>query len=64
MMVMARYRSLAMPPIAFTTANRSLPLLLLAGLCGAIIAGTAVLWAYYGTTVFFEIVRAGWAACF
>lgn len=53
-----------MPPIAFTTANRSLPLLLLAGLCGAIIAGTAVLWAYYGTTVFFEIVRAGWAACF
>ena len=22
------------------------------------------LWAYYGTAVFFEVVRAGWAACF
>jgi hypothetical protein len=27
-------------------------------------AGTAALWAYYGTAVFFEVVRAGWAACF
>ena len=31
---------------------------------GAAVAGTAVLWAYYGTAVFFEMVRAGWAACF
>ena len=22
------------------------------------------LWAYYGTAVFFEMVRAGWVACF
>jgi hypothetical protein len=48
-----------------TTANRSRPLLLLlVGLVGAILAGTLSLWAYYGTAVFFEIVRAGWAACF
>jgi hypothetical protein len=36
----------------------------LAIIAGAAIAGTAVLWAHYGTTVFFEMVRAGWAACF
>ena len=48
-----------------TTANRSRPLLLLLlGLGGAVLAATLSLWAYYGTAVFFEIVRAGWAACF
>ena len=30
----------------------------------ALLAGTAGLWAYFGTAVFFEVVRAGWAACF
>jgi hypothetical protein len=29
-----------------------------------LLAATATLWAYYGTTVFFEVIRAGWAACF
>jgi hypothetical protein len=53
-----------MPPVAFTTATRMRPLLLLAVLGGAIMAGVLGLWAYYGTAVFFEIVRAGWAACF
>ena len=33
-------------------------------LAGGAIAGTALLWAHYGTAVFFEMVRAGWAACF
>jgi hypothetical protein len=28
------------------------------------LAGTGVLWAHYGTAVFFETVRAGFAACF
>jgi hypothetical protein len=28
------------------------------------IALSVGLWAYYGTAVFFEMVRAGWAACF
>jgi hypothetical protein len=29
-----------------------------------LLAATASLWAYYGTAVFFEVIRAGWAACF
>jgi len=54
-----------MPPMAFTTVSRARPLLLLlAVLGGAIMAGTLGLWAYYGTAVFFEIVRTGWIACF
>ncbi len=53
-----------MPPMAFVTTNRSRPLLLLAGVCGAIMAGALGLWVYYGTAVFFEIVRTGWVACF
>jgi hypothetical protein len=53
-----------MTPMA-TTAHRSRPLLLLiVGLGGAALAATLSLWVYYGTAVFFEIVRTGWAACF
>ena len=34
-------------------------------LAGAlVVAGTCGLWALYGTDVFFEIVRTGWAMCF
>jgi hypothetical protein len=28
------------------------------------LAGTVLLWAHYGATVFFETIRAGLAACF
>ncbi|HUC49450.1 MAG TPA: hypothetical protein VMA30_08685 [Xanthobacteraceae bacterium] len=28
------------------------------------LAGSVLLWAYYGTTVFFETIRTGFAACF
>jgi hypothetical protein len=28
------------------------------------LGGTVLLWAHYGTTVFFETIRAGFAACF
>jgi hypothetical protein len=28
------------------------------------LAGTGLLWAHYGATVFFETIRAGLAACF
>jgi hypothetical protein len=55
---------MSMPPVAFTTITRMRPLLLLAVLGGAIMAGTLGLWAYYGTAVFFEIVRTGWVSCF
>jgi hypothetical protein len=38
--------------------------MLLALIGGLIVAATLVLWSYYGTAVFFEIVRTGWVACF
>jgi hypothetical protein len=50
-------------PAIVSTARLSRPLLLgLAG--GLIMAATLGLWVYYGTAVFFEIVRTGWVACF
>jgi hypothetical protein len=40
------------------------PLLLTAALVTLALLGTVALWAHYGTTVFFETIRAGFAACF
>jgi hypothetical protein len=40
------------------------PLLLAAGLVGVLLAATLALWAHYGSAVFFEMIRAGLAACF
>ena len=40
------------------------PMVLVALACGLLMAATLGLWAYYGTVVFLEMVRAGWAACF
>ena len=51
-------------PAVVSTVRLSRSLLLGALLCGAIMAVTLALWAYYGTSVFLEIVRTGWAACF
>jgi hypothetical protein len=34
------------------------------GAVAFLLAATVVLWAYYGTTVFFETIRAGFVACF
>ena len=51
-------------PAIVSTAKLSRPLLVLAFICGLIVAATLALWAYYGTTVFLEVVRAGWTACF
>ena len=37
----------------------------LAALAGGLLFAAAIgLWAYFGTTVFFEMVRTGWMACF
>jgi hypothetical protein len=49
-----------------TAASRrmSWPLLAVASACGALVALAVALWIHYGTAVFFEIVRAGIAACF
>jgi hypothetical protein len=40
------------------------PLLLTAAMCAIVLGGTVLLWAHYGTTVFFETIRAGFVACF
>lgn len=53
-----------MSQTGYATIASSRPLLLLALAGGALLAATGALWAYYGTTVFFEVVRTGWIACF
>ncbi|HXX51076.1 MAG TPA: hypothetical protein VEI98_07300 [Xanthobacteraceae bacterium] len=42
----------------------SAPLLAAGVLVAAALAGTIMLWTHYGTTVFFETIRAGFSACF
>jgi hypothetical protein len=42
----------------------SRPLLVVASAMTVLLAGTVLLWAHYGTTVFFETIRAGFVACF
>jgi hypothetical protein len=42
----------------------SRPILAVGALVGLALAGTVLLWAHYGTTVFFETIRTGFAACF
>ncbi|MGA2129278.1 MAG: hypothetical protein ABSG76_24365 [Xanthobacteraceae bacterium] len=44
-------------------ASRPLLLAVAAG-AGVALAATAALWAHYGTTVFFETIASGFAACF
>jgi hypothetical protein len=40
------------------------PLVVAAGAITLLLAGTILLWAHYGTAVFFETIRAGFVACF
>jgi hypothetical protein len=42
----------------------SAPLFAISAVVGLVLVGTGLLWAQYGTTVFFEMIRAGFAACF
>jgi hypothetical protein len=42
----------------------SRPFVLLSGAALVVLGGTLWLWARYGTTVFFETIRAGFVACF
>jgi len=39
------------------------PLIATAVAVGALLAATIALWAHFGTAVFFEMIRAGFAAC-
>ena len=47
-----------------TNGGLSRPLLLMSLVGGLMVAATVGLWAYYGTAIFFEMVRDGWIACF
>jgi hypothetical protein len=48
-----------------TAASRPPRLLIMAaGIVVLVLAGTVLLWAHYGATVFFETIRAGFVACF
>jgi hypothetical protein len=49
------------PPAPVSMAR---PLAVLGGAAGLLTIAALGLWAWYGTTVFFEMVRAGFAACF
>ncbi len=54
-------------PMAETASPSHLPLrpvAYVAGGVGLLLAGTLALWMHYGTAVFFEIIRAGFVACF
>ncbi len=53
-------------PEAAVDAPRSVsrPALAAGAVAGALVAATLVLWAHYGTAVFFETISAGIAACF
>ncbi len=47
-----------------TIETNRFPLLIVTGVCALVLAGTVALWAHYGTAVFFEVIRAGFVACF
>ncbi len=51
-------------PATVSSSTAPRPLLAAAVLLGAMLAATLGLWAFYGTAVFFEMVRTGWLACF
>jgi hypothetical protein len=52
-------------PEAVTPHIASRPLILAGGAAVALmLASTVLLWAHYGTTVFFETIRQGFVACF
>jgi hypothetical protein len=40
------------------------PIFIASGAVIVALAGTVLLWAHYGATVFFEMIRAGLTACF
>jgi hypothetical protein len=51
---------------ALSVANRRSwrPLAIVAGVSAVLVAATVLLWAYWGTAVFYEMILAGIAMCF
>jgi hypothetical protein len=56
-------RGKAMPELASDHVRPRTVVLFSSGVA-ALFAVALTLWAYYGTALFFEMLRAGWAACF
>jgi hypothetical protein len=57
--------TLPMPEtVAPRSPSLSRPLLVAGAVVALVLLGTVMLWAHYGATVFFETIRAGFAACF
>jgi hypothetical protein len=57
--------TLPMPEtVAPRSPSMSRPLWLAGAAIVLALLGTTLLWAHYGATVFFETIRAGFAACF
>jgi len=53
-----------MPNVVSSPRLLSRPLLAVAAVIGVLLAATLTLWAHYGTALFYEMVLAGFAACF
>lgn len=51
-------------PETIARARISTPILAVSAAVALALAGTVLLWAHYGTTVFFETIRVGFSACF
>jgi hypothetical protein len=51
-------------PAEVSIAIVSRPLVLAGVLAGMAVLATIALWSWYGTAMFFEMLRSGWAACF
>jgi len=51
-------------PAAAPTPTLARPMLVIGALAGVLVLAALALWGAYGTTVFFEMLRAGFAACF
>jgi hypothetical protein len=49
--------------VSAATPLLSRPLVLIAAAGGILLAGAVMLWAHYGTAVFYEMIVAGIAAC-
>jgi hypothetical protein len=50
--------------VAAPTPRFSRPLAAVTAVVALLLAGTVLLWAHYGTAVFYETILAGIAACF
>ena len=54
----------AMSNPALVSSGRLSPLLVVTVAIALLLGSAATLWAYYGTTVFYEMIAAGLAYCF